>query len=64
MRKLAIIGSGDLGQLIAYHATLSNEFEVVGFFDDLETKGNRIDGFEVLGAIKEIESLHNQNGFY
>ena len=33
-KKLAIIGSGDLGQLIAHHASEDSKMEVVGYFND------------------------------
>ena len=39
MKKLAIIGSGDLGRLIAYYAIQDNQFQVVGFFDDYAKTG-------------------------
>ena len=32
--RLAIIGSSDLGQLIAYHAKQSCNYDVVGYYDD------------------------------
>ena len=36
MKKLAIIGSGDLANQIAKHAMNDNHYQPVGFFDDFE----------------------------
>jgi sugar O-acyltransferase (sialic acid O-acetyltransferase NeuD family) len=40
--RIAIIGSGDLGQLIAHHAEYSCNFEIIGFFDDFKSKRNLV----------------------
>ena len=63
MKKLAIIGSGDLGQLIAYHAVTDKQFEVVGFFDDYAVENTTINKVKVLGTIADIETLYKQNVF-
>ena len=42
-KRLAIIGSGDLGLLIAHHASQSGEFIVVGFYNDFLEKGTSSD---------------------
>ena len=55
MKKLAIIGSGDLGQLAAHHAKVCG-YEVVGYFDDTKSKGTLIKGCPVLGKTFEIEN--------
>ena len=54
MRRIGIIGAGDLGQLIAYHAINDSGFEVVGFFDDTLTSGTLINNIKVLGNINDI----------
>jgi sugar O-acyltransferase (sialic acid O-acetyltransferase NeuD family) len=54
MRKLAIIGSGDLGQLIAHHATTDNHYQIKGFFDDFRTCGDRVGDYPVLGNVEAI----------
>jgi len=63
MKRLAIIGSGDLGQLIAHHAHHDHQFEVVGFFDDFIKLGSTVKGIQVLGAISDIETCFNENVF-
>ena len=52
MKKIAIIGSGDLGQLIAYHA--SNSFEIAGFFDDFKAINESVNGIKILGGIDSV----------
>lgn len=63
MKKLAIIGSGGLGQLIAHYAMHDKQFEVVGFFDDFAVSGSNINNIKVLGQISEIEIFYNQDVF-
>ena len=60
MQKLAIIGSGDLGQQIAYHARADKKYEVVGFFDDFKENYEKVNGISILGKISDIINLYNQ----
>lgn len=53
MKKVAIIGSGDLGQLIGHHA--KHSYKVAGFFDDYQEVGTKVDALPVLGKIDDIE---------
>ncbi len=61
MNRLAIIGSGDLGQSIQHYA-VNNGFDVVGFFDDFQ-KEEYINGVSVLGKLSDIEDSFNNNLF-
>jgi len=63
MKRIAIIGSGDLGQLIAYHCKIDKQAEVVGFFDDFKSKDEKINLLPILGEINDIDSLFNTNIF-
>ena len=63
MRKLAIIGSGDLGKQIAHLAIDSKRYNVSGFFDDFETPGNHINGYPILGSIEHIND-HFEKGTF
>lgn len=63
MKKLAIIGSGDLGRLIAYHAVQDKQFSVVGFFDDFAPQGSLVNNIKILGAISDIDIFYNQGVF-
>ncbi|HEY1047345.1 MAG TPA: acetyltransferase [Bacteroidia bacterium] len=57
MKKLAILGSGDLGQLIAHHAVNDHQYEVVGFFDDYQEIGSMIMNVPVIGKFNQVNSL-------
>lgn len=50
---IAIIGSGDLGQSIAYYCN-NNGYHVLGFYDDFQ-KEQTICGFPLLGKLKDIQ---------
>ena len=63
MKRLAIIGSGDLGKQIAYHAEADGHYQVSGFFDDAFIKGNLINGFPILGGLGDVETCFNELGF-
>jgi sugar O-acyltransferase (sialic acid O-acetyltransferase NeuD family) len=63
MKKLAIIGSGDLGQQIAYHAVEDNQFDVVGFFDDYKNEGDLVNNIPILGKIEDILPMFSNGVF-
>ena len=63
MKKLAIIGSGDLGRLIAYHAANDKKFEVVGYFDDFAEKGSYVESNVIIDATNNIEKEFKKNTF-
>ncbi|TAF34976.1 MAG: hypothetical protein EAZ57_01990 [Cytophagales bacterium] len=53
MKKLAIVGSGDLGQLMAHHALAAN-MDVVAFYDDFKPKNDRVKNIPVLGGLDAV----------
>jgi sugar O-acyltransferase (sialic acid O-acetyltransferase NeuD family) len=63
MKRLAIIGSGDLGQLIAYYASADNHYNVAGFFDDYKQKGDVVNNIPVLGTIESLFEAYSNNLF-
>lgn len=63
MKRIAIIGSGDLGQQIAYYAIEDKQFTVSGFFDDFKNKGDKVNQIPVLGGTEDIELSFEQNLF-
>lgn len=63
MKKLAIIGSGHLGQLIAYHAENCGLYHVVGFFDDFISADTLVNEKPILGKISEIEACYENTIF-
>jgi len=54
MRILAILGAGDLGQLIAYHAKNDNHFDKIVFYDDVNKIGTITKNGEIIGNTKDI----------
>jgi len=63
LKRLAIIGSGDLGQLIAHHAPQCGNYNVIGFFDDFAKLGTLVKEIKVLGKVEEVESLFKAGVF-
>lgn len=63
MKKLAIIGSGDLGKLIAWHAIQSG-YEIAGYFDDYQEIGKLMEcGNPILGKTSDVETLFSKGVF-
>lgn len=63
MKRLVIIGAGDLGQQIAHFVTTDCQFEVVGFVDDWQAKGSVVNGIPVLGCIDDLLTIY-RNGVF
>lgn len=63
MKRIVIIGAGDLGQQIAHFVTTDNQFDVVGYVDDWQQKGALVMGKPVLGCINELLTLYNEGLF-
>ena len=63
MKRLAIIGSGDLGQQIAQHASTDNQFQVIGFFDDFKPVGAKVGNLVVLGKLSDVVNQFRENKF-
>jgi sugar O-acyltransferase (sialic acid O-acetyltransferase NeuD family) len=53
--RVAIIGSGSLGQQIAQHLNQQKEWQVAGFFDDFAAVGEKTQNGIVLGSIQSID---------
>lgn len=54
MKRIAIIGSGHLGQQIAYHVHQDTEDQVVAFFDEFQTKATLIQNIPVIGGNSDV----------
>jgi sugar O-acyltransferase (sialic acid O-acetyltransferase NeuD family) len=63
MKKIAIIGAGELGQQIAVHIQQDTNHIVGGFFDDFQKKNSKILGLPILGEIKDINHYYQENFF-
>jgi len=59
---LAIIGAGDLGRQIAYHAINDNHFNTIVFFDDFN-QNKLVDGCKILGKTENILDFYKK-GFF
>lgn len=63
MKRLAIIGSGDLGRQIAHLALNGKYYLPVGFFDDFEIEGQSKHNLTILGKISDISEAFKNNNF-
>ncbi len=63
MKRLAIIGSGDLAKQIAHHAVNDNHYKVVGCFDDFKIKGEYSNGLHILGNIEIVQDCFDKELF-
>lgn len=63
MKRLAIIGSGDLAKQIAHHAVNDKHYQLVGCFDDFKIKGDYSNGLSILGNIESIQACFDKNLF-
>lgn len=63
MKKLAIVGTRDLAKQIQHFVTADNQYEVVGWIDDLEKPSTIVNGIPVLGSTDEAEKLYKQGKF-
>lgn len=62
-KRLAIIGSSDLGQLIAHHAMVNCGFQVMGYYDDFNKNQTNADGLPILGLVEQIEEDYKLGKF-
>lgn len=63
MKKIGIIGSGDLGQQLMYHLSTDTTDVVVGYYDDFQVSEKIVNGVPILGKIEKIEE-HFSKGIF
>lgn len=63
MKRIAIIGSGHLGQQIAYHIHTDTDNRVVSFFDDFQEVGSSVKDIPVLGSTKDVLTEFKKQAF-
>lgn len=63
MKRVLIIGAGDLGQQIAHYVSESTEHTIVGYVDDWANAGDIRRGYPVLGCVEDTEMLYHQDVF-
>src|SRR6185312_9132931 len=61
MRDLAIYGAGGFGRETALMVEQINAKErlwnIIGFFDDRIKAGDKVDGYPILGGLKEVRKI-------
>ncbi|HET6430806.1 NeuD/PglB/VioB family sugar acetyltransferase [Dyella sp.] len=63
MKRLAIVGAGDLGIQIAHHACATGQWKLAGFFDDTRQPGSQVADAQVLGGVKDVAAAHAGGAF-
>lgn len=63
MKRLGIIGSGNMGQLIAHYALSNDLFELAGFYDDLQDAGIEVGIGSVLGKTCQVHDQYQEGVF-
>jgi len=63
MKKVAIVGAGDLGQLIGHHLPACGEYTAAGFFDDYAVPGTRVKNIPVLGPLSMVADSFSSGQF-
>lgn len=63
MKRIAIIGSGHLGQQIAYHIHQDSSDRVVAFFDEFQPLNTIINQIPVIGGNNDVITKYEQGAF-
>jgi sugar O-acyltransferase (sialic acid O-acetyltransferase NeuD family) len=63
MKRIAIIGSGHLGQQIAYHIHQDSGDKVVAFFDEFLPVNTLIGQIPIIGGNNDVITKYQQNEF-
>jgi len=65
MKEIVIFGSGGLGrevhQLLLDINSKSNVWNILGYYDNLDSKGKFVNGLPVLGDIEDLKSSSHEN---
>jgi sugar O-acyltransferase (sialic acid O-acetyltransferase NeuD family) len=57
--SLVIVGAGGHGKVVAEAAALGGRWDQIAFVDDARPKGERVAGFEIIGATGDLENLRS-----
>lgn len=63
MKRLAIVGAGDLGLQLAHLAAATDTYRLVGFFDDTREPNTKVGGAPALGSIDNVAAAHAAGDF-
>lgn len=62
VKKLIIIGAGELGAQVAHYASISKEYDVIGFLDDTIV-GQSVCGYDIISKIEDLGRLYSKKVF-
>lgn len=60
--RIAIIGAGELGKLVAHHACNDSEYEIVGYYDDYR-EGESFNELPLMGKVSNVLTDYTSNKF-
>lgn len=63
MKRVAIIGSGDLARLVVHNINTIGDQEVVGVYDDFVDIGTNESGLLIIGRLDKIQEDYQNNKF-
>jgi sugar O-acyltransferase (sialic acid O-acetyltransferase NeuD family) len=63
VKRLGIVGAGDLGAQIAHLARKTGAYEPVAFYDDQRPPGTSVCGIQVLGGLAALDAAEARAGF-
>ena len=63
MKRLAILGSGDLGNQIVSLAEEIKSHQIVGYYDDFQDKNTSVKGVPILGNSKDLNLDYQEGKF-
>jgi len=63
MKRVAIIGSGDLARLVVHNINIIGNQNVIGIYDDFVDIGTNISGLLVIGRLDEVLEDYQNNKF-
>jgi sugar O-acyltransferase (sialic acid O-acetyltransferase NeuD family) len=63
LKRIGIIGAGDLGVQLAHHVAGAPDMTVAGFFDDSKPVGSLVVGHPVLGGIDQVPPRFAESAF-
>jgi sugar O-acyltransferase (sialic acid O-acetyltransferase NeuD family) len=63
MTRLAVVGCGELGQLLSYYALSLGNVALAGFFDDFAAAHSRVGLGTVLGNVSEVAPVYEGGEF-
>lgn len=63
MKRLAILGAGDLGLQLSNLAASTGDYELAGFFDDTRHAGDVVAGGSILGGFRDVRPRHAAGDF-